>query len=50
MMAAVSDQRRMMPSPGKWFTAFFLFCVLFACALAGVLTWAVIKLVTHYAG
>lgn len=49
MMAAMSD-RRMMPGPGNGFRAWFAFCALAAFALTGVLVWAVIRLVTHYAG
>lgn len=49
MMTAVS-YRRMMRGPGKWFAAWFVFCAVLSLALAAVLAWAVIELVTRYAG
>lgn len=36
--------------PGKWLVAWFAFCAVLGAALLGILAWAVIRLVTHYAG
>jgi hypothetical protein len=58
MMCAMSDKWRRVRvtgdqdggGHGKWFAAWFAFCALLGLGLLGVLVWAVMKLVTRYAG
>lgn len=58
MMCAMSDKWRRVRVTGdqddgrhgKWLAAWFAFCGLLGLGLLGLLAWAVIKLVTHYAG
>jgi hypothetical protein len=62
MMCVMSDQRRGKArearvtgdrddgKPGRWWLAWFAFCAVLGLGVLGVLAWAVIKVVTRYAG
>lgn len=40
--------RERMSPEGKWFTAWIIFCAIFAVIFWGVILWAIIKLVEHF--